>query len=179
VGFLLVDELGKKYEISIRQKGYGALRGSGPLCGRTVVLARPQTFMNRSGPAVGDLLKALGLSPGDLLLLHDDLDISWGRLRVKRGGGDAGHLGVRSVMESLGTGAFTRLRIGIGRPDETQEPAEYVLAPFTEEEEAELPDILARGVARVEEVLRLWDRDRVDSGRGRGQPLSQPVDRVG
>ena len=163
VGFLFLDELGSRHQISVRQRVRGALRGSGSLCGREVVLAKPQTFMNRSGPVVGTLLKALGLSPAELLLIHDDLDIAWGRLRVKRSGGDAGHLGVRSVIESLGTEQFTRLRVGMGRPLEAQEAAGYVLAPFAEEELVELPDILARGLGRVEELVRLWDREPVNS----------------
>ncbi len=169
VGFLLLDEIGSRHQISVRQKGRGALKGNGSLCGRKVILAKPQTFMNRSGPVVGTLMKALGLSPAELLLIHDDFDIAWGRLRVKRSGGDAGHLGVRSVIESLGTRQFTRLRIGLGRPLEAQQAAEYVLAPFAEEESAELPDILARGLGRVEELVRLWDREPVNSEQGRGR----------
>jgi PTH1 family peptidyl-tRNA hydrolase len=97
---------------------------------RRLLLAEPATFMNRSGFAVAELLNAA--PEAELIVVHDDLDLEFGRLRLKRGGGSGGHNGLNSIIETLGHGDFARLRIGIGRPPPDQDPAEFVLAPLDE-----------------------------------------------
>ena len=96
-----------------------------------VVLVRPLTFMNLSGKAVQPLLRQLHLQPQDLLVIHDDLDLPLGKVRLRPGGGSGGHKGVQSVIEHLGSRNFARLRIGIGRPPEGTNPVDYVLDPFS------------------------------------------------
>lgn len=169
VGFLVLDGMAARLRVSWGDMGHCSLAGNGSLYGRRVFLAKPWTYMNRSGTAVRGLLREWGLGPADLLVVHDDLDIPFGRVRVKRRGGDAGHRGIRSVIEALGTGDFTRLRVGIGRGGERGREADYVLGPFTPEEERELKGMIDTAVDRIEELVRLWDRDRLEGGpRGDG-----------
>jgi PTH1 family peptidyl-tRNA hydrolase len=107
--------------------------GTGEIDGRQVVLAKPMTFMNLSGDAVAPLYRKHADEPGDLLVLHDDLDLPAGAVRIKRGGGTGGHNGLRSLKERLGTADFLRIRVGIGRPPAGVDPADYVLtAPAPE-----------------------------------------------
>lgn len=103
--------------------------GTGEIDGRQVVLAKPMTFMNLSGDAVAPLYRKHADGPGDLLVLHDDLDLPVGAVRLKRGGGTGGHNGLRSLKERLGTADFLRIRVGIGRPPAGVDPADYVLTP--------------------------------------------------
>ena len=103
--------------------------GTGEIDGRRVVLAKPATFMNLSGDAVAPLYRKHADGPEDLLVLHDDLDLPAGAVRLKRGGGTGGHNGLRSIEERLGTADFLRIRVGIGRPPAGVDPADYVLTP--------------------------------------------------
>jgi peptidyl-tRNA hydrolase, PTH1 family len=114
----------------------------------TVVLAVPTTYMNVSGAAVRDLLRRSRRRPADLLVVHDDLDLPLGHLRLRPGNGPGGHNGVRSIIEELGTGMFPRLRIGIGRPPQGVDPVEFVLERFTREER----EAIDRAVAQAAEA---------------------------
>ncbi|MFQ6110864.1 MAG: aminoacyl-tRNA hydrolase [Nitrospinota bacterium] len=151
MGFAVLDELAAKLGIGFSARGQGSVKAEGSVGGKPVVLAKPLTYMNLSGLAVRELLSALGLEAEDLLVIHDDVDLPLGRLQHKRSGGDAGHLGVRSIIEELGTGNFERLRVGVGRPPDG-DVTEYVLSAFDQSEGEEV----ARAVGRaVEETLRL------------------------
>jgi PTH1 family peptidyl-tRNA hydrolase len=103
--------------------------GTGEIGGRQVVLVKPMTFMNLSGDAVAPLYRKHADGPEDLVVLHDDLDLPVGAVRLKRGGGTGGHNGLRSLKERLGTAGFLRIRLGIGRPPAGIDPADYVLTP--------------------------------------------------
>lgn len=100
----------------------------------SMLLAKPQTFMNLSGVAVGKLASKLAIAPEHVLVVHDDLDLPLGRMKLKKGGGDAGHNGIKSITEHLGTPSYLRLRLGIGRPERRGGTADYVLEPFTAQE---------------------------------------------
>jgi PTH1 family peptidyl-tRNA hydrolase len=119
-----------------------------------VLLAIPETYMNESGQAVQDLLRRRRRRPGDLLIVHDDLDLSLGHLRLRPGGGAGGHNGVRSVIEVLGTGAFPRLRIGIGRPPAGVDPTKFVLQRFTPEERLAIDPAVVRAAEATAVVAR-------------------------
>jgi PTH1 family peptidyl-tRNA hydrolase len=106
--------------------------------------------MNVTGPPLKGLLREINLTTDDLILIHDDLDLEPGRLRIKQAGGDGGHNGIRSVIETLGTPQFVRLKIGIGRPAPHQDPADYVLEPFTNDEIEVLNPCLDRAVDALE-----------------------------
>jgi len=122
-----------------------------------VTLALPLTWMNQTGPAVKDLLDSLGLSPEQLsdhlIVVHDDLDLPLGRLRIKRRGGPGGHNGLLSIMTSLDRDEFCRLKLGIGRPPQGEDAAEYVLAPFTAEETSQVETMLDQAVLALECLL--------------------------
>lgn len=136
VGFLVVDELAARNDTDIRRQEFLSLTARA-LLGRTMVLLmKPQTFMNASGPAVAAALDDLGLSPGELVVVYDDLDLPLGRIRVRPGGGAGGHRGVTSLIETLGTGDFARVRVGIGRPAPGQAVVDHVLSPFADDEAA-------------------------------------------
>ncbi|OGB93567.1 MAG: aminoacyl-tRNA hydrolase, partial [candidate division NC10 bacterium RBG_16_65_8] len=114
-----------------------------------VLLLKPQTFMNRSGPAVAGWLSRLGLPPARLLVVHDDLDLAVARLRIVTSAGAGGHRGVDSIQESLGTAAFPRIRIGVGRPEAGEDAADRVLADVAPEEAAVLADAVVRAADAV------------------------------
>lgn len=118
-----------------------------------VVLARPLSYMNESGGPVAALMAFYGVDADQLIVIHDELDIAYSALRVKYGGGDNGHNGLKSIRRSIGTGEFFRVRMGIGRPPGRQDPAEYVLKPFGPTERKELPDLVDRGAGAVESLV--------------------------
>jgi PTH1 family peptidyl-tRNA hydrolase len=121
--------------------------------GVRTVLARPRSYMNESGGSVAALRDFFKIDIEHLALVHDELDIPFGTLRVKRGGGDNGHNGVRSVRAALGTGEFCRVRIGIGRPPGRLDPAVFVLKPFSATERGELPLLVDRAADAVEALV--------------------------
>lgn len=134
IGFWAMDRLSEMYRIPIREKSHHTVMGFGSVRGIRIALAKPQTYMNESGKAVRAILKSEGLRPLDMIVLHDDMDIALGRVKLSTTGGDAGHNGIGSIISSLGTGDFTRLRIGLGRRPEGVDGADWVLTPFVEEE---------------------------------------------
>ncbi|HEU4950141.1 MAG TPA: aminoacyl-tRNA hydrolase [Candidatus Deferrimicrobiaceae bacterium] len=148
-GFLAVDLLARSLGIRLRKEG-DLERGTGDAEGIAVLLARPQSYMNRSGTAVAPVYRSFAEGPGDLIVLHDDLDFPPGQVRLKRGGGTGGHNGLRSLQEALGTAAFLRVRIGIGRPPEGVDPADYVLSPPP----PETRELFLGGVAAAAEAVR-------------------------
>jgi len=133
-GFMAVDELARAAGIALSQEKCHALVGKGAMGTEKVVLAEPQTYMNDSGRSVAALLKDSYASVAELIVLHDELDLAAGMVRVKTGGGHGGHNGLRSIIEYLGTADFVRVRIGIGRPVPGMDTADYVLSPFFAEE---------------------------------------------
>jgi PTH1 family peptidyl-tRNA hydrolase len=133
-GFTAADELARLLQIGITREKAGCLIGVGSIDSGNVILAKPQTFMNESGRAVAALLRESYASTGDLIVVHDELDLPLGAVRVKAGGGHGGHNGLRSLIAELGSPDFARVRIGIGRPVPGVDPADYVLSPFLPEE---------------------------------------------
>ena len=123
------------------------------MAGRRVVLARPRSFMNVSGPAVAATARYFKIPPTDVVVVHDDLDLDYGALRLKRGGGEGGHNGLRSVSACLGTKDYLRVRFGIGRPPGRMDPADYVLRDFSLTERRELDLLVDRCADAVEQLL--------------------------
>ena len=140
-GFMVLDRFCRESGIAVTRKTFSALFGEGSFQGERLLLLKPQTFMNLSGRSVNPALHFHRLSLQDLIVIHDDLDIPFGRIKLKEGGGHAGHNGLRSLMQELGSGEFIRMRIGIGRPLQG-DAADYVLNNFTKDELALLPRIL-------------------------------------
>lgn len=149
VGMWVVERAAVRWSIPLFPRGVGQ-RGSGRLGSENVELAGLLDWMNLSGPPVKGLLRELQLTPDDLIVVHDDLDLELGRLRIKQTGGAGGHNGVKSIMEALGTPRFVRLKIGIGRPSPGQDSAEYVLEPFSKDDWHVLDPCLDRAVNALE-----------------------------
>ncbi len=133
-GFMVADLLAKRHGLGWRKHRCHALAAKGEVAGEKVLLAKPLTFMNQSGQAVSCLLRYFGLAVEDLIAVHDDLDLPLGTVRVKKGGGSGGHKGIESVATSLGDPQFVRVRLGIGRPPQGTDPADYVLSDFAADE---------------------------------------------
>jgi peptidyl-tRNA hydrolase, PTH1 family len=152
-GFLVLDTIAEDHQIRIAQAGFDALWGKGVLAGQNVLLAKPQTFMNLSGNSVGKLMGFFKIAVEDVLVVHDDLDLPFGAIRLKAGGGQGGHKGLISVYDALGGSEFQRVRLGIGRPVQRFAVERYVLEPFTERELHFLPKILATAEDAILEVI--------------------------
>lgn len=155
VGFLVVDALADRHGLRFGPQKFGALTARGRVGGEEVLLAKPLTFMNLSGRSLAALLAFHKLAPDGLLVVHDDLDLAFGRLQIRERGGDGGHYGLRSIIAELGDPGFLRLRVGIGRPaDHRQDPADYVLSPFGPDEVAALGPVIDRAAEAIETLLR-------------------------
>ena len=156
VGFMVADvlaaRLGSKFKTHKRS---GAEIVTGRLAGHAVVLAKPRCFMNESGRQVGPLAKFYSVPPADIIVIHDELDIDFGRIRLKLGGGEGGHNGLRSIATALATKDFQRVRIGIGRPPGRKDPAAFVLETFSATERAEVPTICEQAADATELLIEL------------------------
>jgi peptidyl-tRNA hydrolase, PTH1 family len=119
-----------------------------------IVLCAPLSYMNESGGPVKAAMSFYDVTPDRLVVVHDELDIDFGAIRIKKGGGDGGHNGLKSIRKALGTGDYYRLRLGIGRPPGRQAPADFVLQPFSSPERAELPAFLDRAASAAETLVR-------------------------
>jgi PTH1 family peptidyl-tRNA hydrolase len=153
MGFWLIEQLAGKQAIDLSRRGWQSVYGRGRIGGEEMILAKPQTYMNLSGEAVSRLLRFFKIQPENLFVLHDDLDLPFGKIRIRLQGGHGGHQGIKSIMEALGNGDFVRLKVGIGRPlDRNQDPAAYVLQSLSTEEREEFKKVIQRGV-QVAEIL--------------------------
>jgi PTH1 family peptidyl-tRNA hydrolase len=142
VGFMAVDCIARELRVKFKEKIANSAVGTGQLRGEKVVLAKPMGFMNLSGKSLAGLMAYFSAGPADLTVLHDDLDIQLGKIKVKKSGGSAGHNGIASIIDEIGTGDFRRLRIGIGRPSVGGDVSDYVLSPFTEDEESVISRVI-------------------------------------
>jgi PTH1 family peptidyl-tRNA hydrolase len=153
IGFQVVDRLAEINHILISTKRFKSLYGIGWIDSQRVILIKPMTFMNRSGEAVKKAVHFFQVGMEDLIVIHDDLDLPFGRLRFKRRGSGGGHQGVRSIIESMGKNSFLRLKVGIGRPPQGMDPAEYVLTFFDEIQKTHLEGIFSRAAESLMVVL--------------------------
>ena len=153
IGFLVLDELAARNGLSFRKSWRFPVRiAKGMIGDEPVWLVKPQTYMNRSGAAVGPVLRKMKSLPTDLLVVFDDTALEWGRLRVRAQGSAGGHNGVQSVLDVLGDGAFGRIRVGIGSKPDKVSLSDYVLGPFSAEEQRELAGVVGRAADAVEKA---------------------------
>ena len=143
-GFMVIDAIAKQIGIELKRVKSKAIIGEGKYSGRKVILAKPQTFMNLSGQAVSQLARFYKVSFDNILVIHDDLDLPLGMLRIRPNGGYGGQKGVQSIIEQLGTQEFARIRFGIGRPPGRMDPKAYVLEKFLPREAEEFTFTLMR-----------------------------------
>lgn len=151
IGFMIARRLAEQSEIALKRQGHQGIYGVGRIAGIETMILLPQTFMNISGSSVSSAFKSLGIPPGDLIVIHDDIDLPFSRLRLRIGGGHGGHNGIRSIAATLGTADFCRLKIGIGRP-QAGEVADYVLGNFDAPERQQLPELLDLAVQVIEKI---------------------------
>ena len=168
VGFMVADVLAARIGSAFKvHKKSGAEVLTGRLAGAPVILAKPRCYMNESGRQVGPLAKFYSVPPSRLVVIHDELDIDFGRIRLKVGGGEGGHNGLRSIASALGSKDFQRVRIGVGRPPGRKDPAAFVLETFTAAERAEVPTIceqaadatellIAQGLEPAQNTVHAW-----------------------
>lgn len=149
VGMWVIERVAARWSIRLSPRGT-AQRGSGRLGSELVELAGLLDWMNVSGPPLKGLLREFQLTPSELIVVHDDLDLEPGRLRIKLAGGHGGHNGIKSIIEALGSPQFVRVKIGIGRPALGQDAADYVLEPVTKDEIAVFEPCLERAVDALE-----------------------------
>jgi len=152
LGFMVIDRLAGSHAIRVSRKENMSLVGLGGIAGKRVAVAKPQTFMNLSGPAVKGLLERYELKPDRLIVVYDELDLPWGSMRIRLKGSAAGHNGVKSLISSLGTNEFTRIRIGID-PGSPVKGEQFVLAPFKRAQKQDVEDTVVRAADAVEFIL--------------------------
>lgn len=157
IGHVVLDQLAGGQRFKARSQAVvcearlGTLPGGAP--GPAVVLAKPTTYMNLSGGPVAGLVRYFGVDVARVVVVHDELDLDLGRLKLKRGGGEGGHNGLRSVSQSLGSRDYVRVRCGIGRPPGRQDPADYVLTGFARREQADVELLVVDAADAVEAVV--------------------------
>ena len=153
IGFLAIDALAKALGVSLGKVQSKALVGQGKIGSSKVILVKPQTYMNLSGQSVSGLLNFYKISTEHLIVIHDDIDLPFGTIRIRPGGGSAGQRGVKSIIEKVGTQEFARMRLGVGRPPGQMDAAAYVLQPFTKEDEEFLVNFLSKAAEAANEFV--------------------------
>jgi PTH1 family peptidyl-tRNA hydrolase len=148
---VLADRLGARFKSHKTNSAIAETRIA--LGGAKLVLAKPNSYMNLSGGPIAALLRFYSLEPSQLVVLHDELDLPFDTVRLKAGGGSGGNNGIRDIAAAIGTGDFTRVRIGIGRPPGRQDPADYVLSPFSSAEREVLPNLLSDAADATEQLV--------------------------
>ena len=173
IGWLVLDELVARGRLGNGRSERRAMTWDGSMAGKRVKLAKPLTYMNRSGESAAALLDYYRVPLERLLVIHDDLDTPFGALKLRRSGGHGGQNGIRSITRHLGSQEFARLRFGIGRPPGRMNPVDYVLQAFSKAEQDDLPRLITRGADAVE----AWLRDGIDRAmsdfNGDGMAASQ------
>jgi len=153
LGFLVVDRLAARHNIRMTRKECQALIGQGNIGGKTVLLAQPQTFMNLSGVAVKPLLEKNEITPGELILVYDELDLPWGSLRIRPNGRPAGHNGVADVIAKLGTQEFPRVRLGVHPGHPLSSGKDYLLSRFTRQQNETLDSLVDFAADATESII--------------------------
>ncbi|WP_027501093.1 MULTISPECIES: aminoacyl-tRNA hydrolase [Rhodococcus] len=155
IGFMVVDALAARERARFTaHKKSGSDAVTLRIAGRQVIVAKPRSYMNLSGKPVAALARFFSVEPANLVVVHDELDLDFGTLRLKLGGGEGGHNGLRSISSAIGTKDYLRARVGIGRPPGRMDPADYVLKPFSSVERKELDLVCEEAADAVELLLR-------------------------
>ena len=174
VGFRALDELVRRHGLGPLKDKFGGLTGSGLIGRQRVAVVKPMKYMNLSGFAVSQAVQFHGVAPEELVVLHDEIDLPFGRLRLKAGGGHGGHNGLRSIVQQLGHSDFLRVRIGVGKPERQGggpgdgQVASYVLSDFPSELDREVEELIARAADSVEAILDRGIRPAMNEFNGNG-----------
>ena len=149
VGFLVIDEIGEKVGIELNKKKFKGIYGEGAVNGGKLLLLKPETYMNLSGEAVSSIKNFYDIPTDNIIVVHDEMDLELGIIRIKSGGGSAGHKGIKSIISRIGSEDFKRVRIGIGKPIVKDEGADHVLKGFKGDEGKIIQDTIARAAEAV------------------------------
>lgn len=163
VGFAAIDTLAEKLDISVTKARFQGLFGQGRYAGEAVILLKPVTYMNLSGQSVAELMKFYKIEPTDVLVLHDDVDIPAGTIRLRAKGGPGTHNGMKSVVKSLGIEAFHRIKIGVGQAPPQWDLADFVLSKLTEDDRKDVDDAVKQAV----DASLCWLKDGIDVAMNR------------
>jgi peptidyl-tRNA hydrolase, PTH1 family len=153
IGYCVLDYISRQNRIPLKQQKAQAFSGQGTLWGIPVFLVKPATFMNLSGEAISAFADYLHMVPSDIIIVHDDLDLEFGQIKIKTKGGSGGHRGVQSIIDDLEETTFTRIRVGIGRPLQGEDESEFVLQPFSAEEHRNVHELIMRAAQCLKTVL--------------------------
>lgn len=153
IGFIVIEALSAAHFITLSKKKFETDFGIGTISDRQVILAKPLAYMNRSGPPLRRLSDFLDVALEDVLVIHDDIDLEFSRIKIKSNGGHGGHNGMRSIIETFGTDRFSRIRLGVGRPDNRGKVTGHVLGRFSAEENQELDAFIRQAVEAIETIL--------------------------
>lgn len=157
IGFMVIDRLAREFNINLSNRKFDAVFGKGIIQGTAVILAKPQAFMNRSGPPLQQLADYFRIPSQEIIVVHDDIDLAFERLKIKEKGGDGGHKGIRSMVSAFGGGEFIRIRIGVGRgaseAEGRWEVVDHVLGRFNKEEVSRLDRVIQTAAEAVVSVL--------------------------
>jgi len=162
IGFALIDELARRTKTGGRRKRHLSEICKARISGSEVILAKPLTYMNNSGLAVINLLEEEGIQPQEMVVVYDDLDLPLGTTRLRMRGSSAGHRGLESIISTIKTQDFPRLRLGIGRPPKKEDIVRWVLSPFTEEEIPIVRSMIDKGIRCIERLLALGPEPAMD-----------------
>ncbi len=152
-GFLVIDTLAATHKIAVERSKFNVIYGRGRIGGAEVLLAKPQAFMNRSGQPIRQLADYFRIQRESVIIIHDDIDLAFERLKIKEKGGDGGHKGIKSLIDAFGADQFVRLRVGVGRSETGGDVVGHVLGKFSPDEFANLDNILQRAAEAIETIL--------------------------
>ena len=167
IGFMVADRLAERAGIALKRKGYQGIFGVGRVAGTEAAILLPQTYMNRSGASVAPACQSLGVEPGDLIVIHDEIDLAFGCLRIKLGGGHGGHNGLRSIAAALGEANYIRMRMGVGRPPAGGDVSGHVLSRFNAGERANLEKYVETAAEALELLVRQGAQEAMNSYNNR------------
>ncbi|MEE8398815.1 MAG: aminoacyl-tRNA hydrolase [Desulfobacterales bacterium] len=173
VGFMVVDDIADRFGIPLSKSKYNAQYGRGVIEGIDVLLAKPMDFMNNSGPPVQKLAHFFKIPAEQMIIIHDDIDLAYGRLKIVETGGHGGHNGVRSLAAAMGNAGFPRLRIGVGHPGSKDHVTDHVLGRFTSDEKSALDTVIARARQAIVVLLRSGIKEGMNLVNNRTHQLSE------
>ncbi len=152
-GFMALDLLAAAHGIDVQRRKFDVVFGRGRIRGVEVVLAKPQAYMNRSGPPLRQLADFFRIQSEAMVVVHDDIDLAFQRLKIKEKGGDGGHKGIRSIIGAFGGGQFARVRVGVGRSEKGAQVVDHVLSTFNRDERSDLDEFLQRACDAITTIL--------------------------
>ena len=162
IGFMVATRLAERSGVALKRKGYQGFYGVGRVAGEEATILLPQTYMNRSGESVAPACQSLGVTPADLIVVHDEIDLEFACLRIKAGGGHGGHNGLRSIGAVLGETDYSRLRMGVGRPPAGGDVSAHVLSRFIAVERALLERFIDTATNALEDLIRNGVQDAMN-----------------